>query len=288
MLHNCVVLAPPLCGARMLVRQLAETFCMDPGSKLLPCGYDPSLSSYEDAPTAHLNSRLFAHHKLINNWNLGSARNPFSFFLDHAAARQIWRPELAAVILLRMEERQPWIRKDPQFCYVLPYWLLNVWHSGTALPRFVVLIRPPDDWINAIFSRCVPGAWPDLPKDVSHFVGLWLDYARHLLRLLHDPAVAGNAIVLTLEDLCHQAGHERLQQHLGVSQFERLSLLDSSKIRHLSRRHDLLGSNRILEIMWDCWLKILRASGSSKNGLALPEKHAVFNSIPVDSLAAGS
>ena len=259
---------------------------MDPGGQMLPCGYDPSLSSYEDASTAKYNSRLFAHHKLINNWNLNPSLNPFSFFLDHAAARQVWRPEYAAALLLRMEDRQPWIRKDPQFCYVLPYWHLNVWNSAATLPRFIVLIRPPDDWINAIFARCVPGAWPDLPRDTIYFVGLWLDYARHLLRLLRDPGVAANSIVLTLEDMCHSEGQDRLLQHLGVTKFERLSLLDSSKIRHLSRRQDLLGSNRMLEIMWDCWLKILRASGSSKNGLALPEKHAVFNSIPVDSFAA--
>ena len=279
MLHNLVVLAPPLCGARMLVNQLMEHYCYDPGSNCHPCGYDVSQSSYEDVQTTYLNASLFSWHKMQNTWNHDPAMNPFTFFLDMKVGQPLWRDATAAPVLLRMQQRQPWVRKDPQFVYVTPYWIKHVWKLPALLPKFLVLIRPPSDWVNAIFHRCVPGAWPSIPKDIDYFIGLWMDYMNHLLCLMRNADVAQRTMVMTLECLCDPAEQERLQKHLNSPSPIRFSALDISKVRHLSRMKGHVIGNQTAEVLWSYWIRILRESAPNTNGLVLPESHAVFSSI---------
>ena len=264
MSKNCLILAPPLCGARVLAKHLVNVG-YSAGPRCLPSRLDPSESSFEDEQTVYLNAKLFAEHKSVNSWNHAANDNAFSFFLDFKPQQVTWPNALAAPVLLAMQQKQPWVRKDPQFIFTCRYWKMNVWETSPNRPSGVFIARYPVDWIAAIMSRCDEGIWPHIPKDVDYLAGLWVDYMEHMMRILDTPSCAASAMVLTLDHLCLPEWQQKLSLHLGLST-QLMPDIQANHIRHSSRR-DLQRADRNLAEIWNRWQWLVLRSG---NGIEKP------------------
>jgi len=261
MAKNCLIFAPPLCGARALASHLVSEG-YSPGPRCLPSRMDPSASSFEDEQTVYLNAKLFAEHKAANAWNQAVADNPFSFFLDFKTDPVTWPKSIAAPVLLAMQTQQPWVRKDSQFIYTIRYWKANVWEVSPIKPLGVFLARYPVDWIASVLHRC-DHVWPHIPKDVDYLSGLWVDYMEHMMRILENPVCAANSIVLTLDHLCLAEWQQKLLARLELSRSNTMPSIQANNIRHCSRR-DLQRADHSLMEVWNRWQwLVLKGNGNA-------------------------
>ena len=247
---NCLILAPPLCGARALARQLVECG-YDPG-RCLPSLLDPSLSSYEDEHTVYLNARLFESQKATNIWNHDPRFNALSFFLGNRTLAVNWPRHIAAPALIGMGKK-PWVRKDPQFIFTWRHWQENVWRlmPEEDRPIVVMLLRYPTDWISAVFARIDLGVWRGAPKDVDYFRGLWLECAEQMLRIAQRQDLAGRVFAMTLDHLCIAEFQLMLASSLGLT-CKDMPCLDVSQIRH-SSGHQVETLDETMGDTWDRW-----------------------------------
>lgn len=250
MSRNCLILAPPLCGARALARQLVERG-YDPG-RCLPSLMDPSVSSYEDEQVVYLNARLFGSQKAMNIWNHDPRFNALSFFLDSKMMSVQWPRHLAAPAVVGLGKK-PWVRKDPQFIFTWRHWQENVWNlcPEENRPLVVMLLRYPTDWFNAIFARIDSGVWAGVPKDMDYFRGLWLECAEQMLRTARCKELEGRVFVMTLDHLCISEFQIKLATSLGLASVD-MPCLDVSQIRHASG-HQLDKLDETLGETWDRW-----------------------------------
>lgn len=272
MSKNCLLLAPPLCGARVLAGHLVDSG-YSAGKKCLASRLDPSLSSFEDEQTVYLNAKLFAPHKAQNLWNQDPQDNPFSFFLDMQVPGFAWPKAVADPVILSLRTDVPWVRKDPQFIFTCRYWK-SIWSKWPDMPQIVMLNRFPLDWIAAVMSHCDDGVWPHIPKDISYLSGLWVDYTEHMMAILRNPE-AKDAIVLTLDHLCLPEWQKKLSGKLQL-QTDLMPGFDVTKMRHVIRR-DMQRMDPQLKVLWDRWQwLVLRSHGS---GLHPWDDRGVINRV---------
>lgn len=257
---NCLILAPPLCGARWLATHLVEQGYH--AGKSLPSRLDPSVPSHEDAQLVYLNTKLFEAHKARTEWNKQPEDNGFAFCMDMPTPDRVWPTHVAAPVLLGMQQHQPWVRKDPQLIFTFNDWVTNVWSQCAPedLPLVVLVSRFPVDWMASVFAGCDEGKWPHIPKDPDYFTGLWLDYMQHMMAIIKQPEFSGRVVASTLDHLCTRAHQAMLNDKLGLRP-EAMPGMDVTKIRHNSRR-DTIRISKELSHVWSEWQWVVLQTGS--------------------------